>query len=169
MPGRIIEELLSSVKNEIPKIDEIHVKRVVIELRYTAVELNTGHVCVCYTLGREITPNCCQIQKLAGSLAGSPAMKIAELSRSWDLSETVVGIAALNTLSQLAIERNRERYVITDGNFIDHIEIRRGDTVALVGNIHPFVPKIKEKTEKLFILERNPRLRGAERPPRHGR
>ncbi|MEM3641992.1 MAG: DUF364 domain-containing protein, partial [Candidatus Bathyarchaeia archaeon] len=33
------------------------------------------------------------------------------------------------------------------------------DTVVLVGNIHPFVPKIKEKTQKLYILEKNPRLR----------
>jgi len=160
MHGRIIKELLSSVKNEIPAIDKIYVKRVVMGLGYTAVELSTGHIGVCYTFGREITPDCCQIWKRAGTLAGSLAMEIAELSRSWDLSESVVGVAALNALSQLAIEKNRERYVIAEGDFIDHIEIRKDDTVVLVGNIHPFVPKIKEKTEKLFILEKNPRLRG---------
>ncbi len=159
MPGRIITELLSSVKNEIPRIDEIHVKRVVMGLSYTAVELNTGHIGVCYTFASEIIPNCCQIWRRAGTLAGSTAMKIAELSKSWDLSEAVVGVAALNALSQLAIERSGEKYIITEGDLIDHVKIRKDDTVVLVGNIHPFVPKIKEKTEKFFILEKNPRLR----------
>jgi len=159
MPGRIIKELLSSVKNEIPRIDEIYVKRVILGLGYTGVELTTEHVGVCYTFGSEITPDCCQIWRRAGTLAGRPAMEIAELSRSWDLSESVVGVATLNALSQLAIERNRERYIIAEGDFIDHVEIRKDDNVVLVGNIHPFVPKIKEKTEKLYILEKNPMLR----------
>lgn len=159
MPNRIIEELLSSVKREIPEINDIYTKRVVLGLGYTGVELTTGQVGVCYTFGSEITPDCCQIWRKAGTLAGKPAIEIAELSKSWDLSESVVGVAALNALSQLAIERNRKRYTITEGDFVDHVEIRKGDTVVLVGNIHPFVPKIKEKTQKLYILEKNPRLR----------
>jgi uncharacterized protein (DUF4213/DUF364 family) len=159
MPGRIIDDLLSTVEDEIPEIDKIYVKRVILGLGYTGVELITGHVGVCYTFGCEITPDCCQIWRRAGTLAGKLAMEIAELSRSWDLSESVVGVAALNALSQLAIERNKERYVIVEGDLIDHVEIRKDDTVVLVGNIHPFVPKIKEKTEKLYILEKNPRLR----------
>jgi uncharacterized protein (DUF4213/DUF364 family) len=59
-------------------------------------------------------------------------MEVAELSRSWDLSESVVGVAALNALSQLAIERNIERYIIAEGNFIGHSEIRKDDTVVLL-------------------------------------
>lgn len=161
MPGRIIRELLQSVKAEVENIDAIKAKKVVIGLGYTAVQLSTEHVGLCYTFSSEIAPNCCQIWKKAGTLAGSQAIKIAELSLSWDLSEAVVGVAALNALSQLAIEKNLNRYTIAEGDLIDQIKIKPSDTVALVGNIHPFVPKIMEKTRNIFILERNPRLREA--------
>jgi uncharacterized protein (DUF4213/DUF364 family) len=116
---------------------------------------------VCYTFARDITPNRCQICRRTGTLAGCPAIEIAKLSRSWDLSEAVVGVAALNALSQLAIERRKEGYVISEGDFINHVEIGKDDTVALVGNIRPFISKIKEKTKKLSILEKKPRLHGS--------
>ncbi|MEM3565274.1 MAG: DUF364 domain-containing protein [Candidatus Bathyarchaeia archaeon] len=161
MPGKIIRELLHFVKAQIEDINAIQAKRVLIGLGYTAVQLSTGHVGLCYTFSSEIAPNCCQIWRKAGTLAGSSAIKIAELSLSWDLSEAVVGVAALNALSQLAMEKNLDRYVIAEGDLIDQLKIRRNDTVVLVGNIHPFIPKIMEKTRKIFILERNPRMREA--------
>ncbi len=161
MPGKIIRELLSLIKSEVQEIASLYVKRVVLGLGYTGVELNTGHVGVCYTFGNEIIPDCCQIWRQAGTLKGKPALEIAEFSLSWDLSESVVGVAALNALSQLVIDKNKEKYVIDEGDFLEHIEIRKGDTVVMVGNIHPFVRKIKEKTDKFYILEKNPRLREA--------
>ncbi|MEM1586178.1 MAG: DUF364 domain-containing protein [Candidatus Bathyarchaeia archaeon] len=159
MPGKIIRELLHSVKAEIENINAIKAKRVIIGLGYTAVQLDTGHIGLCYTFSSEIVPNCCQIWRKAGTLAGSPAIKIAELSLSWDLSEAVVGVAALNALSQMVMEKNLDRYMVIEGDLINQLEIIRDDIVVLVGNIHPFVPRIMEKTRKIFILERNPRLR----------
>lgn len=50
--------------------------------------------------------------------------------------------------------------MVVEGDLIDQIEITEDDTVVLVGNIRPFIPKIMEKTNKIFILERNPRIRG---------
>ncbi|MEM1883419.1 MAG: DUF4213 domain-containing protein, partial [Candidatus Bathyarchaeia archaeon] len=141
MPGKIIRDLLCSVKSEIENIDAIKVKRVIIGLGYTAVQLDTEHVGLCYTFSSEIAPDCCQIWRRAGSLAGSPAIKLAELSLSWDLSEAVVGVAALNALSQLIIEKKSDRYVIVEGDLIDQIKIAEDDTVVLVGNIYPFIPK----------------------------
>ncbi|MEM0010151.1 MAG: DUF364 domain-containing protein [Candidatus Bathyarchaeia archaeon] len=161
MPGKIIRDLLCSVRSEIENIDAIKVKRVIIGLGYTAVQLDTEHVGLCYTFSSEIAPDCCQIWRRAGTLAGSPAIKLAELSLSWDLSEAVVGVAALNALSQLIIEKKSDRYVIVEGDLIDQIKIAEDDTVVLVGNIYPFIPKIIDKTRKIFILERNPRIRGA--------
>ena len=161
MPGRIIRELLQSVRAEVEDVDAVKAKKVVIGLGYTAVQLNTGHVGLCYTFSSEIAPDCCQIWRKSGTLAGSTAIKIAEMSLSWDLSEAVVGIAALNALSQLAIERSPDKYVIAEGNLIDQLEIGQDDTVVLVGNIRSFVPKILKNTSNVFILERNPRLREA--------
>ncbi|MEM2103773.1 MAG: DUF364 domain-containing protein [Candidatus Bathyarchaeia archaeon] len=159
MPGKIVKELLSAVKAEIADIEEINVERVVLGLGYTGVKLNTGNVGLCYTFGSEITPDCCQIWRRAGTLAGSTALEIAELSLSWDLSEAVVGVATLNALSQLALEKSGDKLIIVEDDFINHIDIGKNDTVVLVGNIHPFIPKVKEKTGNIFILERNPRLR----------
>lgn len=159
MPGKIIRELLHSIKAEIKDINKIRAKRVVIGLGYTAVQLDSGHIGLCYTFSGEIAPNCCQIWRKAGTLAGSPAIKLAELSLSWDLSEAVVGVAALNALSQIVIEENYDKYIIVDGDLMDQLAITGDDIVVLIGNIHPFIPKIKEKTSKIFILERNPRLR----------
>lgn len=68
--------------------------------------------------------------------------------------------STLNALSQLAIKRNKEKYVITEDDFIDHVKVKKDDTVVLVGYIHPFIPRIKKKCQKLYIIERNPRLRG---------
>jgi len=160
MRGRIIDELLSAIKSEVPSLDEICVSRVHIGLSYTGVELNTGDVGVCYTFKDDLSSVCCQIFERAGSLAGCEAERMANLARSWDLSESVVGVATLNALSHGAIEKNREKYVIAEGDLIDNVEIRRDDTVVLVGNLHPFIPRIEEKARRLFILERNPQLRG---------
>lgn len=161
MPGRIINEVLYTLESVIPRIGELITEKVIIGLGYTATKLNTKHVGVCYTFASDIKPNRCQIWRRAGSLAGCPAIEIAKLSRSWDLSEAVVGVAALNALSQLAIEGHKEKYLISEGDFINHVEIRKEDTVVLVGNIRPFISKIKEKTKKLFILEKNTRLHGS--------
>lgn len=159
MPGKIIEELLTSLQKRIPNVDEIKVNKVCMGLGYTGVQLSTGHVGLCYTLQSEMSLNCCQISERAGTLAGSSALEIANLAKSWDVSERVVGVAALNALSQEVIEKDREKYSIFEGNLIDSIKMGRGDTVALIGNIRPFIPIIKSKAKDLYILERNPTLR----------
>jgi len=159
MPGRIIEELLTSLQNSVPNVDEIKVNRVCIGLGYTGVQLSTRHVGLCYTLQSEIARHCCQISERAGTLAGSAVLEIANLAKSWDVSESVVGVATLNALSQVVIEKDRDKYSIFEGNLIDSIKMGKGDTVALVGNIRPLVPIIRSKAKHLYILERNPMLR----------
>lgn len=160
MPGRIVKELLDHIKAEVDDVEKIRAEKVVIGLGYTAVKLNTGHVGLCYTFSDEIGPGCCQIWRRAGTLAGSPAIELAELSLSWDLSEAVVGVAALNALSQLVIEKNLDRYVIVEGNLIDYIDVAKHDVVVLIGNIHPFIPRIRERADKVFVLERSFKMRG---------
>lgn len=159
MPGRIVRELLYCIRSEVDDIEEIRAERVVIGLGYTAVKLATGHVGLCYTFIDEIEPECCQIWKRAGTLAGRPAMELAELALSWDLSEAIVGVATLNALSQLAMEREPSRYAIVEENLINQIDVTKDDVVVLVGNIRPFISKIRERTDKVFVLERSPRMR----------
>jgi len=159
MPGKIVKEILHYIKSKIDGVEKIRAEKVVIGLGYTAVKLDSGHVGLCYTFSDEVNLNCCQIWRKAGSLAGSSAIKLADLSLSWDLSEAVVGVAALNALSQLAMDMELDKYVITEGNVIDQINVTKEDVVVLVGNIRSFIPKIKERTDNIFVLERNLRMR----------
>ncbi|MFQ6085581.1 MAG: Rossmann-like domain-containing protein [Candidatus Bathyarchaeia archaeon] len=157
MAGRVIEEGITIIREKVPNLSEIQVERVCMGLGYAGVQLGTGHVGVCCTL--DIRPECCQVVGQAGTLAGRSAMELAEMARSWDVGESVVGVAALNALSQIVLERATERYQISEGNFMDFVEIKRNDLVALVGRIGRLIDRIKEKTKKLYVLERNPDLR----------
>jgi len=155
MPGRIVNEILSSLQHVIPNLDEITVDKVIMGLGYTGVKLSTGHVGICFTFQSEISPSCCQVYKRAGKLAGSKAIEMASMARSWDLSESVMGIATVNALSSIAIVRNSKRYVISKGNIFDKIAFKKSDIVALVGRIGPLIKRIQGKVEKLYILERD--------------
>jgi len=151
---RIVDALLSSLKSEIPDVDTIKVDKVCLGLGYTGVRLSTGHVGLCHSLLTEASLECCQIVRRAGALAGSPAIALAELIKSWDMGEKVVGAATVNALSQIILAHPSRRYRITEGSLIDRIDIKHDDTVALVGNIRPIVPDIRSKAGKLYIFER---------------
>ena len=86
------------------------------------------------------------------------AIDLARLAKSWELSESIVGIATLNALSQIVL--NEEKYAINDGNFIDYIqaEVKATDTVALIGYIEPFINVLQGKARCLYIFERKPRF-----------
>jgi len=156
MTGRIVEEALKRVKTLIPNIDKIMVDQVVLGLGYTGVRLSDGHSGLCYTFQTEIAQATrhCQVSDQAGTMAGTPALKLAEKAKSWEISESVLGFATLNALSQIVIERNPENYTILSGNVIDYIKLTKKDVVALVGNIGPLVKPIRAKVKKLYILER---------------
>jgi len=162
MPGKIVDQLLTSLRRSIPRIENIKSSSVLIGLGYTAVKLETGHVGVCHTFFEE-SRDCCQVVGRAGTLAGSPAKRLAELAKSWDASEAVVGIAAINALSQVVLERGLEGYSLReDANFIDHVKVGEDDVVVMVGYFHPFLRVLRDRAKKLFILERNPSFFGEE-------
>lgn len=161
MAKRIVEEVLCQIKNKIPNINKITASKVVLGLGYTAVKLSSGHSGLCYTFQNEIAhaTSHCQASDLAGTLAGTKAFKLAEKAKSWEISECVVGFAALNALSQIVIEKSPENYIITSGDALDQIELTKKDVVAMVGNIRPLVDPIKAKAKRLYILERTPARR----------
>ncbi|XHH09068.1 MAG: Rossmann-like domain-containing protein [Candidatus Bathyarchaeia archaeon] len=156
MTGRIVEEALGKVKTLIPNIDSILVDQIVLGLGYTGVKLSDGHAGLCYTFQTEIAQAAshCQVSDLAGTLAGSPAIKLAEKAKSSDIKENIIGFSVLNALSQIVIDQNPQRYQIVDGDIIDHVTLTKTDTVVLVGYICPLVPRLRANSKKLYILER---------------
>jgi uncharacterized protein (DUF4213/DUF364 family) len=159
MPGEIVRELLTVLEKRVPHVTDIQVSDVRIGLGYTGIRLSTGHVGICHTLSDDLI--CCQRISRAGTISGSSALEIAGLANSWKLGEAVVGIAAINALSQIILERNIGSYMfLEDANCMDKIQIKEDDTVALVGYIRPFVPVIRSRTRKLYVMEKNPRVEG---------
>lgn len=156
MAKEIIKEVLNYLQNEISNLNDIKVNRVCIGLGYTGVKLETGHAGICHTLQTEMMLQGCPVMKSAGTLSTSSAIKLAHLAESWELNKRVVGVATMNALSQIVLERENTNYQVIEGNLLENIEIRKNDTVVLVGRIRPFIPVIKLKAKKVFILERNP-------------
>lgn len=154
MPGRIVGEILSLLPNCISDLNEITVEKVILGLGYTGVKLSTGHVGICFSFQNEISPNSCQIFKKAGKLAGSTAIEMANLARSWDLSESVMGIATVNALSSIAIPVNKEVH-ITNGNILNGITFKQEDIVVFVGKIGSLITRLDRKVKKIYVLERD--------------
>lgn len=156
--SRVTDEALALIHDQIPNLREIKVSKACIGLGFTGVKLSTGHVGVCHSLLGELAPSCCQIVKRAGRLADSPAIDLANLAKSEHTSESVVGVAALNALSQVVLDK--EKYLITEGNFMDYLEekVRKSNTVALVGYIKPFIEILRNKAGYLYVFDRNPTL-----------
>lgn len=156
MANKILEEILNILCDDISDIDKIKVKKACLGLGYTGVKLDSGHAGVCHTLHSEMSFRHCTIVDKAGSLAGSTAISLAQLATSWNLAERILGVATINALSQIIFERKPRKYKIKEGNVIDEVTIKRNDAVAMVGFIRPFKSLIESKTDKLYILERNP-------------
>jgi len=156
MPGIIIREILSYLKKSIP-LEKIQVTDVRIGLRYTGIRLDDGHAGVCFTPSSELI--CCQHNIKAGGLAGSSSLEIAELANSWRLHEAAVGVATINALSQIILDKEDMKFLLIEGsNCIDEINIKKDDIVAMVGYIRPFIPTIRSKAKKLLIIERSQAL-----------
>jgi uncharacterized protein (DUF4213/DUF364 family) len=156
---RIVEQVLKLVLKNVPEINRSIIKKACIGLGYTGVTLESGHAGLCHTLSHEMSPYCCQVNKRAGKIAGSRAIDIANMARSWDVNESVIGFATLNALSQKFLDEVKPAFDVRSSNFIDELRVKSSDTVVMVGSLHPFIKPIREKAKELCIIERSPLLR----------
>jgi hypothetical protein len=94
----------------------------------------------------------------AGHLAGSAALELARLAFSRDIRARVVGIAALNALSQIALDKISREIWPFGGDVADHLTVE-GKIVVVVGNMLPIVAKLRETAKHVHVLERSLELR----------
>ena len=87
--------------------------------------------------------------KDVGKLIGKSALELAEYSKSWNLLEAGIGIAALNSLME------PEGNTLNVLDFI--IEKGRGKKIAMVGHF-PRTDEIRESAQDLWIIEKMPKL-----------
>jgi len=87
-------------------------------------------------------------------MSGRTALEFMHLADSLDLGERIIGVATINALSEIVFRDYPDRYLLEKKNLIDVLKVDKKDTVVLVGLIQPFVPVLKSKSKKLYILER---------------
>jgi uncharacterized protein (DUF4213/DUF364 family) len=140
-----------------PSAREARVADVRIGLGYTAVMLADDRVGVAYTF-REEAKDCCTIFDALRPLVGKPASDVLQLLWSPDPIAAGVGLACANAL----VNRDEDRFM--GGDILDHLDLRPGDHVGMVGDFRPLLDKIQKRVHSLSVFERVGHPSGILRP-----
>jgi len=140
---KIIEDLLSTLNYETP------VREICQGAFQTAVMTrNCGLASTPHDPGphHDKTP-----VKEAGLLLSRDAAALAHMALSASPLEAAIGMATINSLIDVDEHKCQE---LNAGNLLS--SKGNGKKVAIVGHF-PFVPKLREAVEELWVIERNPR------------
>jgi len=141
----ILSEVRDQLLDEVKDVDGITVEAVRLGLGYSGLKLDTGHVGVCNSMLSEAALDCCEVLLDAGTMAGRPVTEFLGFLESWDFIERVMGVSALNALSQIVFEKDPDRYLVEERNLVDVVEVHPDDTVVMVGHIKPFTPSSRPR------------------------
>jgi uncharacterized protein (DUF4213/DUF364 family) len=129
---------------------------------YTVARLESGHTGVAFTPRDLADTVCCPRSAAAAPPAGRMTGRLA-----WDLAgdalsrvplRRAVGVAVLNALSTMAIERCGipGGRIVPGMDALDALRIDQSDTVAMVGSFAPFIKALKTRVERLAVVDRHP-------------
>lgn len=160
--------------------EALTVRDVRVGVFYTAAQLATGHVGVAFTprgLGDTVCcPRSAAAAPPAGRLAGQDAWALATYATSPVPLRRAVGVAALNALSALAMERHGipGGRLLRGVDALDAAEVGAADRVAMVGAFTPFLKVLKGRVAALWVIDHHREaLRDDEQhlwwPPAHAR
>ncbi|MCP4273350.1 MAG: hypothetical protein GY781_15565, partial [Gammaproteobacteria bacterium] len=141
-------------------------KEIRIGVFYTGVVLSSGHAGMSYTPVQEIPEAVCCPRShakmpAAGELINKQITELMDYALDDNVLKAALGMATLNALSAVLLADDACRYRPSAyGNALELVDITGNDTVAMVGAFTPFIKKISEITEKLFVIEKNPRVVG---------
>jgi uncharacterized protein (DUF4213/DUF364 family) len=130
-----------------------------IGLGYTAVALEDGRAGLAYTFRHEAGEGCDAFRGLR-PLAGRPASALLPLLTSTDPLEAAVGLACANALA------NVDATATGSGDVLEHLGLRPGDDVGMVGHFGPLVDPVRAVVRSLTIFERIDAAAGPLRPAR---
>ncbi len=157
----VVEKCLGDLRGALGP-DPAPVRRVCDGVFYTAVQLASGEVGVAFTPRGLSDTVCCPKSAAAtlpaGTLAGRDAWQLADYALAPLPLRRAVGVAALNALSALAMEKFAVPggRVIAGFDALDAAEVRPSDTVAMVGAFTPFIKKLKGKVNGLSVIDSHP-------------
>lgn len=151
------EDLRKRIPDPAPAVEEVRVG-----VFYTAVQLSTGHVGVAFTprgLGDVVCcPRSAASAPPAGRLAGQSAWALAQYATSPVPLRRAVGVAVLNALSSLAVDR----FGVPGGTLVPGLDALQAagvcpeDRVAMVGAFAPFVRALKGRVADLWVVDQHP-------------
>ena len=146
----VLDELLASL------VEDARVREVRTCVHWTAVV--SKYCGLASTLHYEQHPHGHVVVRGVGSLHERSALELAQYAKSNRVLEASIGMAAINSLLNVDEERCVE---LNAGAWL--AERGHGKKVAIVGSF-PFVPGLRGKVDKLWVLERYPAEgeRGAE-------
>lgn len=128
---------------------------------YTAARLQGGQVGIAFT-PRSLTDTVCCPRSAAtappaGRMAGENAWTLAQFALSEIPLRRAVGVAVLNALSVLAMERYGAigARLLQGVDALDAAGISAKDSVAMVGAFIPFIKALKGHVEKLWVVDKH--------------
>ena len=138
----VLDDLLASL------VDDAAVQEVRTCVHWTAVV--SKHCGLASTLHPEMHPHGHVSVRGVGSLHERTALELAQYAKSDRLLESSIGMAAINSLLDVdeahCVELNAEAWLAMQG---------REKKVAVVGSF-PFIPRLGDKVDELWVLERHP-------------
>lgn len=127
------------------RADNLIIVDVRMGLSYTGVRLNNGSAGVAMTFRKDLSGGCIIRDT---PLVGSQAGELIEYADSADLLERTVAIATINAVINSRVDN------VIDGDVLEVLELKRDDTVGMVGFFGPLVPKIRKTVQTLHIFEK---------------
>jgi uncharacterized protein len=158
-------ELIQAWADDLSRVlaaEPVLVSDVRIGVFYTAARLATGHVGVAFT-PRDVSDTVCCPRTAAaappaGRVAGQDAWTLAQYALTDVPLRRAVGVAVLNALSALAIERHG----IPGGRLLPGVDalaaaqVRPEDRVLMIGGFVPFIRALKGRVADLWIVDKHP-------------
>jgi uncharacterized protein (DUF4213/DUF364 family) len=129
-----------------PRASGREVRRALIGLCYTGVQLDDGGTGIAYTM-RGSGRSGCSAFGGTRALAGGPAIELLRFLESTRTLEASVGLATANALA------GGPPKGATSGDALDAVELFPTDRVTMVGFFGPLVQRVRERAAELVICD----------------
>ena len=141
----IIDELILLLENRAKEISIPKIRRISIGILFVLIELENLICGLAFTKSKKQHLHL----KDAGNLTSYSLLDLMKKAKL-DGIEKSIGIAAINTLSQLFLSEKSRR---TDLDVINFMELRPSDDFGMIGNMTPVVRKLYQKVNSLTVIE----------------
>jgi hypothetical protein len=141
LANSLVDELITYVQSKPQKVERISIRQV-----FTVVKLISGEVGLASTPIRRFD-SCIGATRLAGKLTRRDSSELARLTKSSNSFLQSVGLAAINAVLQGDL---KERKDFLEGDFLQFLEIRSEDKIAMIDYYSTKISFFKGKDLTIF-------------------